>query len=216
LHCEAPLERYRVALEGTGELHADPAALLRAEAGEPVAVSIDLTWDTDGEPYAYRVATRYEIPCSVSGRLRIGEEEVELRGPGQRDHSWGTRDWWSADWMWSAGRLDDGTRFHGVEFRLPDAPRLGVGYLQPPAGGVQELDRVSAAEEVGPDGLIKRASIAYGDDLELEVEPQAFGPLALVAPDGRVSSFPRAMCRVRAADGRAGVAWVEWNLNRSS
>ena len=43
----------------------------------------------------------------------------------------------------------------------------------------------------------------------------AFGPLLLTAPDGRISQFPRAMCRVRARDGRAGTGWVEWNRNAS-
>jgi hypothetical protein len=212
--CEAPLERFRVRLEATGETHADPAALLRGETGDPVSVAFDLVWETLGEPYAYRVATRYEIPCRVSGTVRVGDETIELRGVGQRDHSWGTRDWWSAEWMWSAGHLDDGTRFHGVEFRLPGAPALGVGYLQPPQGGLVELDSVAASEEVGADGLISTAEIAYGE-LTLQVQPLAFGALRLEAPDGRISQFPRAMCRVRAEDGRTGVAWVEWNRNVS-
>jgi hypothetical protein len=212
--CEAPLERFRVRLEATGETHADPAALLRGETGDPVSVAFDLVWETLGEPYAYRVATRYEIPCRVSGTVRVGDETIELRGVGQRDHSWGTRDWWSAEWMWSAGHLDDGTRFHGVEFRLPGAPALGVGYLQPPQGGLVELDSVAASEEVGADGLISTAEIAYGE-LTLQVQPLAFGALRLEAPDGRISQFPRAMCRVRGEDGRTGVAWVEWNRNVS-
>jgi hypothetical protein len=212
--CESPLARLRVRLQARGEAHADASALLRGESGDPVDVELDLLWETLGEPYAYRVATRYEIPCRVSGAVRVGEEEIELHGLGQRDHSWGTRDWWSAEWMWSAGHLDDGTRFHAVEFRIPNAPPIGVGYLQPPAGGVVELDQVSASEEVGADGLITAARIRL-EELELEIEPQAFGPLRLEAPDGRVSEFPRAMCRVRAGDGRTGVAWVEWNRNAS-
>jgi hypothetical protein len=203
-----------VRLQATGETHADAAALLRDEAGDPLPVGFDLVWETLGEPYAYRVATRYEIPCRVSGAVRVGDQTIELRGVGQRDHSWGTRDWWSAEWMWSAGHLDDGTRFHGVEFRLPGAPPIGVGYLQPPDGGLVELDSVTASEEVGADGLITSAQIGYGE-LTLQVQPLAFGPLRLQAPDGRISEFPRAMCRVLAADGRAGVAWVEWNRNAS-
>jgi len=51
--------------------------------------------------------------------------------------------------------------------------------------------------------------------LTLSIQPVAFGPLLLTAPDGRVSQFPRAMCQVVADDGRAGVAWVEWNRNKS-
>jgi len=195
LRCDAPLERFRVVVQRED-------------------VALDLVWETHGEPYAYRVTTRYEIPCRVTGTVRVGDEELALRGVGQRDHSWGTRDWWSAEWMWSAGHLDDGTRFHGVEFRLPDAPRLGIGYLQPPEGGLAEIDRVAATETVTADALIERARIELAD-LPLAVEPLAFGPLTLVAPDGRETQFPRAMCRVTAEDGRQGVAWVEWNLNRS-
>src|SRR5207247_8538984 len=137
--CLSPLELFRVRAEAQVEVHGDASALLRGEAGELISAVFDLEWETDGDPYAYRVATRYEIPCRVRGTLRVGDEEIELRGVGQRDHSWGPRDWWSADWMWSAGHLDDGTRFHGVAFRLPGAPPLGVRYLQPPAGGLVEL-----------------------------------------------------------------------------
>jgi hypothetical protein len=212
--CVAPLERFRVQIDGTGGAYADASAPLRGESGDPVSAGFDLEWKTAGEPYAYRVATRYEIPCCVRGTVHVGDEQFELRGRGQRDHSWGTRDWWSAEWMWSAGHLDDGTRFHGVEFRLHDAPPIGGGYMQPPEGGVTELDRVTATEQIGPDGLITAARITY-EDLTLTVEPIAFGPLLLTAPDGRVSQFPRAMCRVVAGDGRAGVAWVEWNRNMS-
>ncbi len=52
--------------------------------------------------------------------------------PGQRDHSWGVRDWWSMDWVWSALHLDDGTHLHGVDIRIPGVPPVGIGYLQPP------------------------------------------------------------------------------------
>ena len=212
--CASALERFSVRLQAQGEAHDDSASLLRGEKGEEVDVSFDLEWTTRGEPYEYRATTRYEIPCDVAGEVRVGDEVLKLHGRGQRDHSWGARDWWSAEWVWSAGRLEDGTRVHGVEFRLPGAPRLGVGYVQPPQGGVMELETVRASESVASDGLISSAEIAYGE-LELEVQPIAFGPLLLTAPDGRISQFPRAMCRVRARDGRTGAAWVEWNRNVS-
>ncbi|MGO9488803.1 MAG: phosphotransferase [Solirubrobacteraceae bacterium] len=213
--CEAALERFRVRLQAGGQQHGDAAELLRDEPGEPVELSFDLTWETLGVPYAYRVATRYEIPCRVHGTVNVGEETIPLQGLGQRDHSWGPRDWWSADWVWSAGHLEDGTRLHGVEFRIPGAPPIGVGYVQPPSGPVEELDAVSASEQARADGLIAGARIAYGE-LSVEVEPLAFGPLRLQATDGRVAEFPRAMCRLLAADGRSGAGWVEWNRNRPS
>ena len=95
----------------------------------------------------------------MSGTLRVGDEELALRrAAGQRDHSWGTRDWWSMDWVWSAGHLDDGTRFHAR--RAPAARtcrRLGVGYVQPAERRGERADAVGPTEEVGDDGLIDAA-----------------------------------------------------------
>jgi hypothetical protein len=47
--------------------------------------------------------------------------------------------------------------------------------------------------------------------LDLRIEPQAFGPLLLTAPDGRISRFPRGLARFVADDGRTGLGWIEWN-----
>jgi hypothetical protein len=213
--CEEPLQRFRVTLKAIGEAHEDASAFLRGEPGTPCAVSLDLLWETAGSPYAYRLTTRYEIPCTVVGTISIDGEEIALRGEGQRDHSWGTRDWWSMDWMWSAGVLEDGTRLHGVAVRIPDAPVLSVGYVQAPGERLIEIDRVQASEEVAANGLIERARIAFDRGLPpLDVVPLAFGPLRLVAGDGRVTHFPRAMCRFRTEDGRVGRGWVEWNRNQ--
>jgi hypothetical protein len=207
--CEEPLTRWRVTVAGTGAAHSDESAPLRAEAGEPVEVAFDLVWDTDGTPYQWRQATRYEIPCRVTGTVRVGDEEIAFAGPGQRDHSWGARDWWAMDWMWSGLHLDDGTHTHAVG--LPERPGVGVGYVQKD-GVVSEIKSVVATAEVGDDELVTSARIESGpDELALEVEPVAFGALRLEAPDGRLSLFPRAMCRITTADGRTGTGWVEWN-----
>ena len=67
----------------------------------------------------------------MSGSVTVDGREYTLNGvPGQRDHSWGVRDWWSMDWVWSALHLDDGTHVHGVDLRIPGAPPIGIGYAQ--------------------------------------------------------------------------------------
>lgn len=210
--CEEPLRRWRVTGSGTAASHADHAAPLRQEPGEPVAVAFDLVWDTVGTPFQWRQSSRYEIPCRVSGTITVDGEEIAFSGIGQRDHSWGARDWWAVDWMWSALHLDDGTHTHAVG--VPQMPGYGVGYVQR-EDVITEITSVTATEEVGEDGLIRAARIVSGPDaLDVDVEPVAFGALYLEAPDGRVSHFPRAMCRVTAGDGRTGVGWVEWNRNQ--
>jgi len=67
----------------------------------------------------------------------------------------------------------------------------------------------NAEEDEDSDGFPLRGQVAIGD-LSLGIEPVAFGP-ALLSSKGRVSRFPRAMCRFTAADGRTGLGWTEWN-----
>jgi hypothetical protein len=204
-----PLERFRLKTHGTAAAHADESAPLRSEIGEPVEIELDLVWQTDGIPYAWRQSTRYEIPCRVSGTVRVGDEQLAFEGPGQRDHSWGSRDWWAVDWMWSGLHLGDGTHLHAVG--VPQMPGYGVGYVQRD-GSLSEVEAVTATETIAANGLIAEARIETGpEELNLKVEPLAFGALRLEAPDGRVSMFPRAMCRITADDGRTGCGWVEWN-----
>jgi hypothetical protein len=210
--CERPLERFRVSVEGHAEAHADHSAPLRGQRGEPVEIALDAVWTTDGIPYQWRRSTRYEVPCRVAGTVRVGERSCELSGPGQRDHSWGARDWWASDWMWSALHLADGTHAHAVS--VPGHPNFAVGYVQR-GGELLEATSVSSSEDMAEDGLIRSARVAIDPGgLELEVEPLAFGAVLLESGDGRVSHFPRAMSRLRAADGREGLGWLEWNRNQ--
>lgn len=220
--CETPLEHFSVANEAYALSVSEPADLYDpAPRGEQIAMGLDLEWETDGRPHHYLHTTRYEIPCRVHGTVLLGEERIELDGFGQRDHSWGVRDWWQFGWVWCSGRLEDGTRFHGSDIRIPNVD-IGFGYLQPArsgAGGEHGADEtgeaglgtnsVHASEELGEHGFPDAASIEIAG-LDLTLEPVAFAP-ALLSWNGRVSRFPRALCRVRAADGRHGWAWTEWN-----
>lgn len=206
--CETPLEHFTVVNEAHGLGVDDPADLYEATPrGDQVPVAFDLEWETVGQPYHYIATTRYEIPCTVHGTIDVGQERIELDGFGQRDHSWGVRDWWQFGWLWTAGRLGDNTRFHGSDIRVPQLD-IGFGYQQRD-GEMVTTNAVNADEDLGPHGFPTRANVAIGD-LALGIEPIAFAP-ALLTWEGRVSRFPRAMCRFTAADGRDGLGWTEWN-----
>jgi len=210
-----PLVSYRVTVIGSGQVYNDPAALLRGETGRPAAVSLDLVWSSSGEPYPYRLATRYEIPCTVSGTVTVDGQTHTVAGvPGQRDHSWGVRDWWAMDWVWSALHLDDGTHVHAVEIRIPGWDSIGIGYVQRTGEPLFELQRVVAREVFGDNGLPVSTELTLEPaGLVLDTRVVAHAPVRLVADDGRVAEFPRAWVSVTAADGRTGVGWVEWNRN---
>jgi hypothetical protein len=204
-----PLAEMRVVATAPAARFTD-ATEVYVGSGVPTELALDLTWTTDGEPYHYGVATRYEIPCTVAGTMAVDGTTYTLVGPGQRDHSWGVRDWWAFGWCWLAARLDDGTRLHAADIRIPGMPML-FGYVQ--ADGVTtSLDRLEVSEELGAEGLPTRGTASLGPSgIDVRIEPLGFGPLVLVADDGRTSRFPRAMARFVAADGRPGLGWIEWN-----
>ncbi len=211
-----PLREYRVQVSGPARAYDDPSGLLHGADGRLTDLEMDLRWTTSGTPYAYRITSRYEIPCRVSGTVTVGGRSYEFTAvPGQRDHSHGVRDWWSMDWVWSALHLDDGTALHGVDLRIPGMPPVSVGYIQSPGEPVTETTSVSADAVMGDNGLpVSTTLTMQPGDLTAQVEVQGHAPVRLLAPDGRISLFPRAWATVRTGDGRHGVGWLEWNRNQ--
>ena len=110
-----------------------PSTRRASRRGPAARLELDLTWTTDGVPYHYDLTTRYEIPCLVTGTVTFGGETFTIDGQGQRDHSWGVRDWWAFGWCWCSVRLEDGTRVHLADIRMgiPDMP-VFFGYIQKP------------------------------------------------------------------------------------
>jgi hypothetical protein len=215
LAATVPLQSYRVSLRARGEAYEDPAGLLRGESGRPVELEMDLVWTTAGTPYQYRLTTRYEIPCTVSGTVTADGRSFELDAvAGQRDHSWAARDWWSMDWVWSALHLDDGTHLHALDLRIPGVPPMAAGYVQR-AGDLAELQTVVARETFGEDDLPLGTTLELSPpDIVATIDVRGHAPVLLTSADGRVSRFPRAWATVTTADGRAGVGWLEWNRNQ--
>jgi hypothetical protein len=177
---------------------------------------MDLVWTTAGTPYQYRLSTRYEIPCTVSGTVSADGHSFDFSEvAGQRDHSWAARDWWSMEWVWSALHLDDGTHFHGLDLRIPGAPRMAAGYVQR-GGELVELQTVVARETFGDDDLPVGTTLEIAPgDITASIDIRGHAPVLLTSVDGRVSRFPRAWATVTTTDGRTGVGWLEWNRNRA-
>ncbi len=210
---ETPNEHMSINLEAFALRVDDSTEMYRPEPrGERVPFGFELDFETDRASYMWPdVTPRYEIPCRVHGRVQVGRETIIVDGWGQRDHSWGAaRDWWSIGWSWTAGRLEDGTRWHSAGGFFGDDP-WGVAYeLAPASTHFVEHDAVRIQADESADGLPVATRTRIGD-LTLDFEPVAFSPVLLVHPDGRQSRFPRAMCRVSTADGRKGAGWIEWN-----
>ena len=194
-------------LENAFDVYAD-------RAGVPTSLELDLTWRTDGVPYHYDVTTRYEIPCLVTGEIRVDGDVIPIDGQGQRDHSGASG---TGGRSAGVGRQPGSTTGLACIGRHPPARRSGSpsatcsarvrstgsrGWLSKRPSGAEELPPRAAAR-VEPGGI------------RLDIEPRWFAPALLVAPDGRVSRFPRACARFW-SDGRAvGDRLDRWNQPES-
>ncbi len=211
---ETPFDHMTLGCEAFAVGVDEPTDVYRDLRGDRVPFGLDLEWETVGPgPYPYPGTTRYEVPCLVHGTVLVGDEELEVDAIGQRDHSWGERDWWRFAWVWTAGGLNDGTRFHTADIRIPGLEGYAPGYVLQHDGDLEPIEACDSSEVLDDEGLPTEATVACGP-LHLNVEPVAFAPVLLVddGPDGRrTGRFPRALCRFEALDGRTGVGWTEWN-----
>jgi len=206
LVCETALEHWSVGLEAFGVALDDPATAYHDERGDRVALGLDLEWEAAAPAQPSAGLPRYEQACSVAGHVLVGRERIEIDGWGERDHSWGRRDWWTMPWCWTAGRLADGTAFHA--FRpLLDVP-YASGFVVDPGGHVRDVESFSVDTELGREDLPSAATMDL-DGLQLAVTPTHHAPVLLESPEGKVSRFPRALCRFEGHE--TGWGWTEWN-----
>lgn len=210
LVCETAHEHWTIGMEAFGVALEEPAESYRGERGERIAVGLDLEWEAAAPVYEYQLTTRYEQACTVHGQVLLGSETIEFDGGGERDHSWGVRDWWAFPWTWTAGRLADATAFHAAGTHLDGQTLWRAGFVAAPGDGLTDVERFEVTSELGDDDIPTKASMTIGP-LDLAVDVLHPAPLQLVAPDGRVGRFPRSLCRFTAVDGRVGHGWTEWN-----
>lgn len=205
-----PLGSARVTLDATAAVLPEPAAAYGdLRTADPAQLALDLEWTTAGGVYPYKDLPRYEIPCQVTGTVRVDGQELSISGWGERDHSWGERDWWQISWLWTSGRLVDGTAFHGMQANIGfaiDWPSFSVS----PDEQLSHLTGFCAETVFGPRGFPERSRLRL-PGTPMSASPLAFAPVAMTSPDGRVSHFPRALCQFTADDGRIGYGWTEWN-----
>ena len=208
-----PLQEYRVEVRGPAQVYDDRRR--SCAAGQPAGgLTMNLVWTTTGTPYAYRIATRYEIPCTISGTV-TGDGRTMSSPPSPGSATTPTACATGGyDWVWSALHPTTAPICTGWICVYPECPR-SASAIQPPGQPVIETTAVTA------DATLSEAGLPMTTTLTMEPghssptsRSAAMPPVRLVAPTDRVSFFPRAWATVQTADGRHGVGWLEWNTNQ--
>jgi hypothetical protein len=209
--CETPMEHWGLGLEAFGVRLDDPGDAYRGERGERLPVGLDLEWEATTPVYDYPFpeghrGVHYEHAGFVHGELLIGADRIPFEGRGERDHSWGARDWWQVGWHWSSFQIGDAFAANVLHVDTFDR---ALGYVWRPGEHVSPVSHLMVETHSGPDEIPSAARYVIDHELEVDVEVLASAPVPLVAPDGRTARFPRALCRYTTAEG-TGTGWCEW------
>jgi len=207
--CETPMEHWGLGLEAFGVRLDEPGDAYRGEIGERVPVGLDLEWEAASPVYDYpypeeHPGAHYEHAGVVHGELLVGQERIDFEGRGERDHSWGDRDWWVWGWHWTSFQVGTGFAANVVK---ADELDTAWGYVW--AGETRPVEHMMLETRLGADDVPTAARYVIDHELEVDVEVLAAAPVPLVAPDGRRSRFPRALCAYTTSRG-TGAGWCEW------
>jgi hypothetical protein len=210
--CETPMEHWGLGLEAFGVRLDSPGDAYRGEIGERLPVGLDLEWEASTPVFDYpypdeHPGAHYEHAGVVHGELLIGSDRIPFEGRGERDHSWGDRDWWQWGWHWTSFQIGDTFAANVVK---ADELEVATGYVWRLGEELQPVTEMLLETHHGDDDIPTAARYVIEHDLEVDVEVVAAAPVPLVAPDGRTARFPRALCRYTTAEG-TGTGWCEWN-----
>jgi hypothetical protein len=128
---QEPLQAWSLQAEAFGIEVGEPGELLAGELGQPVPVGLDLSFEALAPPYRWSMpasrprsddgtpSSRFEQFGSWAGEILLGESVLSLSAMGERDHSWGRRDWWSAPWVYTAFHAGPGLAAHAAAADIP-------------------------------------------------------------------------------------------------
>ena len=223
---QEPLQAWSLQAETFGIAVDDPAEFLTAEVGDRVAVGLDISFEALAPPYQWRLAagrprdddgtpsSRYEQFGSWSGDILLGDRTIHLDGRGERDHSWGRRDWWSAPWIYTAFNFGPDLAFHAAG---PDIPGVEAadGYVWRD-GSLHPVTRFAPTTRYDEKRLPREATFEFEDEgggrFAIDVTPEWVTPLAIEprseAPGPTL--FRRGPAAFRLGD-RTGRGDVEYN-----
>ena len=136
-------------------------------------------------------AQHYEHAGRIEGTVRIDGEAYDVKGFGQRDHSWGVRDMRvPANWRWFSGQFGDQLCFNAIKVEVLGL-RASGGYVYHD-GKVEALtgwsyDAESPAPRQGPRRL--KLDLACGSGKRFALTGTALTDIPVIALTGGYASI---------------------------
>jgi hypothetical protein len=152
----------------------------------------------------------YEQGGTWSGRLRIGDLEVEASGLFVRDHSWGVRNEQRFQAFWTATCLEDGRRFCNA-IGIPSGERVvGVGVVVD-ASGATFTQEVGATFAPRP-GLATydRVEVRYGEGIGETLTATAQVHVPIYLPHSGPLRYDNNALSMVEMGGLTGFGVMEW------
>ncbi|MFP3907403.1 MAG: hypothetical protein ACLFWR_10260 [Acidimicrobiales bacterium] len=151
--CESPHAHWSVGLEAFGLALEGPDELVATGRGLPTPLGFDLEWEMSGGPSAVEspVDDGYVAVGSGHGEVLVGDAVLEIDGPGQRLHRWGTGPCF-AEW-WAAG---DTAGFGAAPWTVAEVAEVSVA---DPTGAVVELRLGHLLDHEGPGAAAWTSSV---------------------------------------------------------
>jgi hypothetical protein len=237
---------WRVSFGGTAARCEGAAEVVSGE-GESVPVEVELTTRARHDPFLYSGGAdwpggededRYEVATEVDGEARVGaavdgvedadeDRTFALEGPGERDHSWGRRDWTDGEWLWISASFDDGTAFNHLSAWAAGYgpsemdPMITNGFwfdgdeahaITDAAVGADPTFGAETGESWMTDGAAPAIDLTLewdGGSADLAVDPGATTPVDFVGESGHRAVLNRSPYEVTKDGEVAGRGWLE-------
>lgn len=168
-HCNETLGRWRITAK-TSRLDFD--VTFDAETPAHVFPAMDAK-------QASAASDHYEQSGCVTGKLKLGSIERAINGRGQRDHSWGPRDWSGVgEWIWLSGQFESGWCMNWWSVGEGGTVTGFVGYKDktvPAVGG--SVTWIGDDSGVKPTGAEIILALADGSQKVIRMHIHAYWPL---------------------------------------
>jgi hypothetical protein len=188
--------------------------------GEKEKVHFELDWITlnpvfdyhesvgsEKEKAAQAVASEHlEQYGKASGRITLGNRVYDLTAMGERDHSWGVREWGAAlKWLWMTAQFDEDLALNITKVWIDERTVIDAGFIHEEGKNrpIVRVDLVIEETERGSPAYVYMAVYDKdGEVLGVKAKVERCAQLAFPGKDGKVvAKMHECLSRFTVSDG---------------